>query len=154
MDPWAPIYRKIAEVCHEANRAYRIAMNEPEKDGYSLLHWDEAPDWQKDSCIAGVRHKAEFPDATPAEMHNNWLIQKQNEGWIYGPEKNPELKTHPCMLEYSDLSQQQKAKDHIFSAIAGTLIKQHYKFLSELGSSLTQLTQTQTTAPMEVILHG
>lgn len=97
------LYTKIAEVCHEANRAYRIAMNEPEKDGYSLLHWDEAPDWQKESLIQGVKH----------------------EGWIYGLEKNPIMKTHPCMVEYDDLPEQQKAKDHIFSAIAGTLLKQH-----------------------------
>lgn len=138
MEPSSYVITKFAEVCHEANRAYRLAMNEPETDGYSLLSWPDAPDWQKESIIAGVRHKAKFPESTPRDLHNSWLIQKQNDGWVYGPEKNVEMKQHPCMVEYDDLPQSQKAKDYIFNAIAGTLLKQQREFVERLLESLEQ----------------
>lgn len=113
------LFERIAEVCHEANRAYCKAIGDD-----SQLPWSEAPDWQKASAVAGVRFKSEFPLSTPADSHNSWLVQKQNDGWIYGPEKNVELKQHPCMLEYSDLPDFQRAKDHIFQAISETLLRQ------------------------------
>jgi len=132
------LYYQIAEVCHEANRAYRLAMNEPEADGYSRLPWSEAPEWQRYSVIQGVKFKAEFPLSTPADSHQSWLIQKQNDGWMYGPEKNVELKMHPCMVEYDELPAEQRAKDHIFQAIAGTLLRQHEENTREFVEALKQ----------------
>jgi hypothetical protein len=51
---------------------------------------------------------------TPEKSHEAWLEYKRNEGWSYGPEKNVELKTHPCMLPYGDLSEEHKVKDTFF----------------------------------------
>lgn len=113
------LFERIAEVCHEANRAYCKAIGDD-----SQLPWSEAPDWQRSSATAGVKFKSEFPLSTPADQHKAWLIQKQNDGWMYGPEKNVELKMHPCMVEYDELPAEQRAKDHIFQAIAGTLLRQ------------------------------
>lgn len=58
---------------------------------------------------------------SPKESHEKWLEQKRADGWKYGPEKNVELKTHPCFLPYDDLPQAQKAKDYIFGAIVEAL---------------------------------
>jgi len=45
--------KAIAEVCHEVNRAYREALGDT-----SQVSWLEAPQWQRDSAIAGVKfHK-------------------------------------------------------------------------------------------------
>lgn len=103
---------RIAKVCHEANRAYCIAMGD-----LSQLPWAKAPDCQRSSVIDGVRFNIDNPDATPENSHENWLKQKQEEGWTYGPIKDDEKKQHPCCVPYSDLPVEQKAKDYIFQAI-------------------------------------
>jgi hypothetical protein len=114
------LFERIAEVCHEANRAYCLALGDN-----TQVSWDEAGDWQRLSAIKGVRFKDEFPDSTPEDSHKSWLIEKQNTGWTYGPIKDAELKTHPCMVEYDALPDSQRAKDYIFQAIAGTLLRQN-----------------------------
>jgi|SRR6478736_4893285 len=113
------LYYQIAEVCHEANRAYCKAIGDD-----SQVPWSDAPAWQKDSAAQGVKFKAEFPLSTPADQHKNWLMQKQNDGWTYGETKDVDKKQHPCMVEYDELPAEQRAKDHIFQAIAGTMLRQ------------------------------
>lgn len=103
-----PDYESIAKACHEANRAYCATIGE------SQPSWDEAPDWQKESAIAGVRHAIDNPDATPEDSHLSWLMVKTAEGWTHGEVKDAEAKTHPCMVDYADLPEEQRRKDEIF----------------------------------------
>jgi hypothetical protein len=102
----------IARICHEVNRAYCEALG----DG-NQLPWDEAPQWQRDSAVAGVVFVANNPDAPASANHEAWLQLKLDEGWIWGEVKNPDAKEHPCMVPYQDLPVEQRAKDHIFRAI-------------------------------------
>jgi hypothetical protein len=102
---------EIAELCHSVNKAFCESIGD-----MSQPTWDEAPDWQKNSAINGVRFHMEN-DRTPEESHENWLRQKQAEGWQYGEVKDPVAKTHPCFLPYDQLPVEQKAKDYIFKAI-------------------------------------
>lgn len=78
---------QLAEICHEANRAYCRAIGDN-----SQLSWAEAADWQKESAIAGVKFKLENPESGPAEQHEEWLAKKRRDGWRYGPAKDPEKK--------------------------------------------------------------
>lgn len=103
---------KIAMICHEANRAYCIAIGDN-----SPPRWDYAPEWQKVSAIAGVEFRIKHPDATPESMHNSWMNQKTLDGWVHGLTKDPVKKEHPCMVSYELLPHEQKIKDHLFSAI-------------------------------------
>jgi hypothetical protein len=48
------------------------------------------------------------------DRHNNWMKEKIADGWVYGPQKNVELKTHHCLMPYSELSESQRKKDEIF----------------------------------------
>jgi hypothetical protein len=100
----------IARICHEVNRAYCAVLGD-----HSQLPWDEAPEWQRDSMVAGVVFIANNPDAPASSNHESWL---QHEGWRWGEVKNPEMKEHPCMVPYDDLPVEQRAKDHIFRAFA------------------------------------
>jgi hypothetical protein len=50
----------------------------------------------------------------PEQSHACWLKEKEASGWVYGPVKNVEKKTHPCMVPYEDLPPSQKSKDLIF----------------------------------------
>jgi hypothetical protein len=105
-------HEDIARVCHEANRALCRAFGDD-----SQLAWEDAPAWQRDSALAGVRFHVKHPDATPSASHENWLKDKVAEGWSYGPEKLPDEKKHPCMLPFDQLPPQQQAKDYLFQAI-------------------------------------
>lgn len=103
---------RIARTCHEANRAYCAALGD-----LSQPSWEEAPQWQKDSAVAGVRFHIANPGAGPEASHESWLAQKEADGWVYGEEKDAEAKTHPCMVPFAELPQEQQAKDYIFRAI-------------------------------------
>jgi len=106
------LYASIAKVAHEVNRAYCLALGDN-----SQKPWDEAPDWQQDSAIAGVHFLDENPDAEPGALHDAWMQQKVEDGWQYGEVKDEELKTHPNIVPFYALPEQQKAKDHIFGAV-------------------------------------
>ena len=103
---------RIAEVAHQTNKAFCHAMGDD-----SQLHWDEAPQWQRDSAINGVYFTFENPDAPPSASHENWLKEKIADGWVYGEVKDPEAKTHPCCVPYEELPTVQKAKDYIFKGL-------------------------------------
>ena len=105
----------IAKVAHEVNRAYCKSIGD-----YSQPSWFDAPEWMKKSAING----AEFHmsgDYGPEASHENWLKEKTEDGWIYGEEKNSDLKTHPCCVPFSDLPEKQKTKDFIFREIVHSL---------------------------------
>jgi hypothetical protein len=107
---------EIATICHEVNRAYCKALGDN-----SQAPWEEAPEWQKKSALNGVIMHLENPDAGPENSHESWLAEKRTAGWIYGPVKNEEQKTHPCCVEYSELPAEQQAKDFIFRQIVHSL---------------------------------
>ncbi len=112
---------QIAEVCHEVNRAYCESLGDKSQPA-----WKDAPDWQKNSVISGVQLHLNNPVLTPEDSHNSWLAEKVANCWVYGKIKNPEKKTHPCIVRYGELPTDQKAKDYIFSQIVRSLSKHSY----------------------------
>lgn len=107
---------EIARVAHEINRAYCQALGD-----FSQQKWEDAPDWQKNSAINGVRFHIENPDAGPSHSHDEWLKEKTATGWKYGPVKDQEKKEHPCFVAYHMLPVEQKAKDYLFRAVVHAL---------------------------------
>ncbi len=103
---------RIARAAHEVNRAYCASLGD-----YSQKVWEDAPQWQRDSAIAGVRFHLANPDASPSASHENWLKDKLAQGWKWGPVKDPEKKEHPCMVEFTELPPAQQAKDHLFRSV-------------------------------------
>lgn len=106
----------IAKVCHEVNRAYCMVHGD-----VSQVPWDLAPDWQRQSAVAGVEAIKADPEMKASELHQCWMEQKAADGWIFGETKNAQLKTHPCMVPYEDLPVEQRVKDHLFRAIVRNL---------------------------------
>ena len=107
---------KIAVVCHQANKALCAAFGD-----MSQVDWAAAPQWQRDSAINGVKFCIENPDAPPSANHDSWMAEKINAGWVFGPTKDADAKTHPCIVAYDLLPSEQKAKDYIFKAIVAAL---------------------------------
>jgi hypothetical protein len=107
---------EIARVCHEVNRAYCESQGD-----YSQPAWADAPDWQRESALKGVRYARDNPSAKPSDSHESWLAEKRGDGWKYGPVKDPDKKEHPCFVPYDELPTAQKAKDYLFLAVVRAL---------------------------------
>jgi hypothetical protein len=96
-----------ARAAHEVNRAYNIALGD-----FSVASWEEAPGWQKETILNGVRGVLEGNG--PEQSHASWLAEKLEKGWRWGPKKDNEAKLHPCMVAWSELPKEQREKDHLF----------------------------------------
>jgi len=107
---------QIAKVAHEVNRAYCEANGDT-----SQLIWEQAPEWQRESAVNGVKFHIDAPDAGPAGSHGNWLKEKYADGWVYGEVKDPETKTHPCLVPFDQLPAAQQTKDYLFVAVVHSL---------------------------------
>lgn len=106
----------IARVAHEANRAWCIAHGD-----LSQPRWEQAPEWQVRSAIDGVRFHRDNPDAGDSASHDNWMAEKARNGWVYGEVKDPDAKTHPCMVPFDQLPADQQAKDRLFRSVVHAL---------------------------------
>ncbi len=62
--------------------------------------------------------------------HENWAKNKIEEGWSYGDELNREKRTHPCLVEYESLSEDDKNYDRTTAMeTIKLLIKLGYKII-------------------------
>jgi len=108
---------QIAAVAHEANRAYCVEIGDD-----SQPPWGSAPEWQRESARVGVEAIISGKARSPETSHEGWLALKVKEGWVYGGVKDPEAKTHPCMLPYRDLPEKQQHKDALFVSVVFALL--------------------------------
>ena len=106
----------ISAVVHEALRAFVDEIGEP-----PLPPWTEAPEWMRSATLDGVRFRLENPYAPSSAQHDQWMREKLEGGWRYGPTKDEAAKTHPSLLPYAELSETEKRKDALFAAIVSAL---------------------------------
>jgi hypothetical protein len=106
----------IAQVCHEANRAYCATLGDD-----SQPPWVEAPAWQRISAVNGVTAVLKGTITRPEQQHESWLAEKLRDGWVLGETKDAVLKTHPCCVPYAELPVAQQKKDALFFAIVQAL---------------------------------
>ena len=62
-------------------------------------------------------------------VHEVWALTRMQQGWTYGKQRNDELKTHPCLIPYDDLPEEEKEFDR--NTAVGTL-----KLIQKLGFSI------------------
>jgi len=106
---------EIARVCHQVNKAYCASTGD-----LSQPEWELAPKWQKESAVIGVQSHIDFHQL-PEDSHAAWMKHKESDGWVYGETKDPEKKTHPCMVPYEQLPSAQKVKDYLFIEVVSCL---------------------------------
>lgn len=106
--------RQIARVCHEANRALQEELGEHPSPPWEFCGADI-----QTSAVRGVEHATS--GCTPEELHQSWCDTKAEQGWRYGPEKNADKKTHPCLVPYDDLPVEQRRKDYLFQGVVLSL---------------------------------
>ncbi len=71
--------------------------------------------------VSGIEYERENRSKgifnSPEENHECWIQYRKDTGWVYGEKYNEEAKTHPDMIDYSELSEVAKAKNDIFLSI-------------------------------------
>jgi hypothetical protein len=55
--------------------------------------------------------------SSPEELHDDWVRAYEAMGWRYGPERDPEARTHPDMVPYDELEPRERDKDAVFVAL-------------------------------------
>lgn len=108
-----------AAACHAAWYAYEVLG----RKNPGLPYW-ECSDEQRSLSLDGVKKldaifaREDFDSMTldqiAEQLHINWMSFKVANGWKFGPVRDEEKKEHPCMVEYSVLSEDEKMKDRIF----------------------------------------
>jgi hypothetical protein len=104
-----------AKAAHECNRAFCVAIGDN-----SQVPWEWSEAWQRDSAINGV--KGVLKGDGPVESHVTWCNEKFAAGWKYGPVKDAAKKEHPCLVDYYDLSFEQKAKDAVYVIVVRSVL--------------------------------
>ena len=64
-------------------------------------------------------------------VHEVWAQSRISQGWVYGEERNDDMKTHPCLVPYEELPEIEKAYDR--NTALGTL-----KLICKLGFKITR----------------
>ncbi|WP_127532905.1 RyR domain-containing protein [Paenibacillus kobensis] len=63
-------------------------------------------------------------------VHEQWAARRLMEGWTYGDQRNNELKQHPGLVAYGELSEQEKDYDR-------TTAVETLKVILQLGYRIT-----------------
>ncbi len=110
----------IAAAAHGVNAAYCRSIGDDTQKS-----WDDAPDWQRDSALAGVEFHIKNPDASDSASHENWMAQKIADGWVFGEKKDARKKTHPCLVPFEQLPAEQQAKDALFRSVVRGIVDRY-----------------------------
>ena len=68
----------------------------------------------------------ELAEMIARNVHDVWAEGRIEDGWTYGPERNDDLRQTPCLVDYDDLSEEEKDFDR--NTAMGTL-----KLIIKLG---------------------
>ena len=53
----------------------------------------------------------ELTEKIAENVHDNWALGRISQGWTYGENRDDVLITHPCLVPYSDLTEEDKYFD-------------------------------------------
>ena len=76
----------------------------------------------------------ELSELLAKNTHAVWAQTRIKQGWKYGPERNDELKEHPCLVGYDELSEDEKEFDRNTALETLKLIvKLNYEIIKKEG---------------------
>lgn len=64
-------------------------------------------------------------------VHEVWAESRISQGWVYGEQRDDEKKTHPCLVPYEELPEEEKEYDR--NTAISTL-----KFIMKMGYKITK----------------
>jgi len=99
---------------YEAARLQAVAVDAP----VVPEPWDERDAGFREQFVEVIdRQTSAMRSSSPVELHDNWVQAYVIMGWVYGPERSVENKTHPDMVPYDQLEQREQDKDAVFIAL-------------------------------------
>ncbi len=78
----------------------------------------------------------ELREAIAKNAHDVWAVERQTQGWTYGPHRDDDKKQTPCMVEYAELPDSEKKFDRDMAM--NTL-----KLVRKLGYDLVKREETE-----------
>ena len=73
----------------------------------------------------------ELGELLARNTHEVWAAGRIQDGWVYGPERDDEKRHHPCIVNYEELSEEEKDYDR---RTAGETLK----LILKLGFKITR----------------
>ena len=70
-------------------------------------------------------------EAMAKNVHEVWAQTRIDQGWIWGEERNDELKHHPCLVAYEELPEEERLYDRNTSI-------ETLKLITKLGFKITK----------------
>lgn len=93
-----------------------------ERFGYRIVHVKAL----RDRDVAIQEFSVEEMEQLAKMEHDRWMAQKISQGYVWGEAKDDEKKTHPCIVPYDALPENEKDKDR-------RNIRNMIPFLREVG---------------------
>lgn len=114
----------LSIIAKTAHQVYRSVVMACEKDDQGVPvgfpTWDElGPNFQAGAVQEVARLIAQGCDAAAA--HASWMAEAQADGWMYNRFHSVELKMHPRLVPFRELSEQDRLRCGIFAAVAAAL---------------------------------
>lgn len=73
----------------------------------------------------------ELAETIARNVHDVWAQSRISEGWTYGEQRNDEKRQTPCLVDYDDLSEEEKAYDRNTSL-------ETLRLITKLGFKITK----------------
>jgi ryanodine receptor 2 len=70
-------------------------------------------------------------EAMAKNVHEVWAQTRIDQGWIWGEERNDDLKHHPCLVAYEELPEEERLYDRNTSI-------ETLKLITKLGFKITK----------------
>jgi hypothetical protein len=101
---------EIAKICHNTHVRYCSNMN---LKGMTLS-WNDVQENHKNIIKDSLQKIINGEIKNPKESHNNFVKQKEKEGWVYGEDYSLEDKINPRLTDFENLSINDKVKEILF----------------------------------------
>ena len=106
--------RRRSIFVYEAARLAAIAAQAP----IVPAQWDDREQDFRDQFTRVIeRQCGEQRSKSPEELHGSWMQAYFANGWVFGTQYDPEKRTHPDLIPYTDLGELEKDKDAVFVAL-------------------------------------
>jgi hypothetical protein len=80
-------------------------------------YWDRDEAFRAQFVQVVERQCGPDRQTSPVDLHADWVRAYKAMGWVYGPVRDPEQRTHPDLVPYQDLDQLERDKDAVFVAL-------------------------------------
>lgn len=81
--------------------------------------------------VALPRELTALAEEIAKNVHEVWSAGRMKDGWTYGEARNDEKRTHPCLVPYEELSEEEKVYDRNTSV-------ETIKLILKLGFRITK----------------